>query len=491
MTSNRYQTTKKLFLPWLWSGLVCLCLAGCEAKAPPNALDKIKQAGVLHVVTRNSPVSYFEDRNGETGFEFELTKRFAKKLGVQLQVETVDTVDELYNKIANDNTLLIGASGLTDNTRRTQQVAFSNPYLLVDTLVIYRQNAKIPSSVQDLVGKSILVIEGSSQADLLAELKKQYPQLTYQESNTVDVIDLMQMIEDKKIDITLINSNELSMTQVYYPNVRAAFTIAKDQEMSWAVAHNDDKSVLDAINGFFDEAKQDGSLTRLADRFYGHIDVLGYVGAFSFAKHLQDRLPKYESFFIQYAKQYKLDWKLLAAIGYQESHWDPTAISPTGVRGLMMLTQNTAKAMGVENRLDAKQSIMGGTKLFANLKAGVPKVVADPDRTFFTLAAYNMGQGHLLDAQKLAEMKKLNPNSWQDVNQVLSLLSQKQWYQKTRYGYARGFETKQFVRNVRRYYDILTWLDQSQREIPMTKKNGQLHIPALSRNDTAVTTESL
>lgn len=489
--TTHYQTAKKFFLPWLCSGLVYLCIAGCEAKAPPNALDKIKQEGVLHVVTRNSPVSYFEDRNGETGFEYELTKRFAKKLGVKLQVETVDTVDELYNKITDDKTFLIGAAGLTDNERRTQQVSFSNPYLLVDTLVIYRQNAKIPTSVQDLVGKSILVIQGSSQADLLAELKKQYPQLTYQESNTVDVIDLMQMIEDKKIDITLVNSNELSMTQVYYPNVRAAFTIAKDQEISWAIAHSDDKSVLEAINSFFDETRQDGSLNRLTDRFYGHIDVLGYVGAFSFAKHLQERLPKYETFFIQYAKQYKLDWKLLAAIGYQESHWDPTAISPTGVKGLMMLTQNTAKAMGVENRLDAKQSIMGGTKLIANLKAGIPKIILDPDRTFYTLAAYNMGQGHLLDAQKLAEMNELNPNSWHDVNQVLSLLSQKQWYQKTRYGYARGFETKQFVRNVRRYYDILTWLDQSQREIPKAKGNGQLHIPALSRNDTIVTTESL
>lgn len=493
MKVNSFQTTKKFILPWLCSGLIGLCLVGCEPKSPPTMLDKIKQEGVLHVVTRNSPVSYFEDRNGKTGFEYELTKRFAKRLGVELQIETVNTLDELYSKVANDKTPIIGAAGLIDNEQRSQQVTFTDPYLLVDTIVVYRQGNRIPSSVSDLLAKKILVIKGSSQADQLAKLKQQYPTLSYEESDAVDVIDLLQMVEDKKIDMTLVNSNELSMTQVYYPNVRPGFTLAKNQELSWIVAQGDDNSLVDAINEFFTEAKADGSLTGLADRFYGHVDVLGYVGAFSFAKNLQDRLPKYEPYFIQYGKKYKLDWKLIAAIGYQESHWNPDAVSPTGVRGLMMLTTNTAKAMGVANRLDAKQSIMGGAKLFANLKAEITEAIAEPDRTFFALAAYNMGQGHVKDAQQLAKLQKLDANIWRNVNGVLTLLSQKQWYQQTRYGYARGLEAKQFVRNVRRYYDILTWLDQSQRELTINKKQS-LHIPALSRNDVSsslATTETL
>lgn len=478
------QTAKIIFLPWLWSGLMCLCLVGCEPKVPPTSLDKIKQEGVLHVVTLNSPVSYFEDRNGKAGFEYELTSRFAKTLGVKLKIETASTLDELYAKVAGDKSPIIGSAGLIKNELRSQQVTFTDPYLLVDTVAIYRQgnNNKVPSSVSDFLGKKIVVIKGSSQANELAKLKQQYPSLSYEESDSVDVIDLMQMLEDKKIDITLVSSNELSMTQVYYPNVRLAFTLEHNQALSWIVAQSTDSSLTDAINNFFAASKADGSLTKLYDRFYGHIDVLGYVGAFSFAKYLQDRLPKYAPYFVQYGKEYKLDWKLLAAIGYQESQWNPNAVSPTGVRGLMMLTNSTAKAMGVENRLDAKQSIMGATRLLANLKAEVTNRIVEPDRTFFALAAYNMGLGHVKDAQKLAELQKLDGNAWRDVNGVLTLLSQKQWYQKTRYGYARGFETKQFVRNVRRYYDILTWLDQSQRELPKTK--GQpLHIPALSHND--------
>lgn len=477
-----HKLTYKAFLPWLWSGLACLCLAGCDVKTP-SALEKIKQEGVLHVATRNSPVTYFEDRNGETGFEYELSRRFAKKLGVKLQVTTVNNLDALYDKVTNSDKPLIAAGGLIETAQRSQQVAFSNPYLTVDTFVVYRNGLSRPSSTKDLIGKSILVIEGSSQANKLEDLKKKWPELAYQESDSVDIIDLLQMIEDKKIDIALVNSNELAMTQVYYPNVRVGFTLATQQEVSWAIAKSDeDESLQEAINEFFAESKVDGSLDRLTDRFYGHIDVLGYVGAFTFAKHLQDRLPKYENYFIRYGKEFKFDWQLLAAIGYQESHWNPEAVSPTGVRGLMMLTQSTAKAMGVANRLDAQQSIMGGAKLLSILKQSVDKDIEDPDRTFFSLAAYNMGQGHVTDAQKLAEMQSLNSKQWRDVNQILPLLAQKQWHQKTKYGYARGFETKQFVRNVRRYYDILTWLNHSQRETP-ANINKTLHIPAISKNE--------
>lgn len=482
------QVSQKTFLPWLCSGMISLCLVGCDSGTSLNALEKIKQEGVLHVVTRNSPVTYFEDRNGETGFEYELAKRFAKKLGVELKVEPVNSFDDVYSKVAEGNQLVIGAASLVNTSRRSEQVTFSNPYLVVDSLVLYQRSAKRPMSVKDLIGKSILVVKGSSQADQLRALKQQYPDLQFQESDTVDVIDLLQQIEDKKIDITIINSNALAMTQVYYTDVRVGFVLEKEQKMGWVVASNpEDTSVIDAVNQFFEEVEESGSLARLNDRFFGHLDTLGYVGAYSFARHLQERLPKYEKYFIEYGKKNNLDWRLLAAIAYQESHWNPEAVSPTGVRGIMMLTQRTAKAMGVENRLDAKQSIMGGAKFLSIIKQSINKEVVDPDRTLFALAAYNMGQGHLADVQKIAELNKLDANSWRDVNHVLPLISQKQWYQQTRYGYARGFETKQFVRNVRRYYDILNWLNHSQREMPNTEE-PQLHIPALSRNETMPTT---
>lgn len=205
-------------------------------------------------------------------------------------------------------------------------------------------------------------------------------------------------------------------------------------------------------------------LSELKERYYGQADVLGYVGTTTFARHLQQRMPRYERHFRQAGEQHRIDWRLLAAIGYQESMWEPEATSKTGVRGLMMLTQRTATAMGVSNRLDPQQSIQGGARYFAEVHAGLPDSISEPDRTWFALAAYNIGGGHLQDARKLTREAGLNPDKWLDVKKILPRLSQKQWYSKTRYGYARGGEPVHFVNNIRRYYDILSWVTQPPLE---------------------------
>ncbi|MDT4825103.1 Membrane-bound lytic murein transglycosylase F [compost metagenome] len=246
------------------------------------------------------------------------------------------------------------------------------------------------------------------------------------------------------------------------------------------MAPGEDDSLYNEINAFLDKARKDGTLQRLKDRYYGHVDVLGYVGAYTFAKHLQQRLPKYEQHFRQASQKNEVDWRLLAAIGYQESLWQPTATSKTGVRGLMMLTEGTAKAMGVSNRLNAKQSIHGGGKYFTMIKDGLSDDLKDPDRTWFALAAYNIGIAHLGDARKLAKAEGLNPNKWLDVKKMLPRLSQKQWYRKTRYGYARGGETVHFVQNIRRYYDILTWVTQPQMEGSQLAENAS-HLPGINK----------
>src|SRR5690606_8585941 len=158
------------------------------------------------------------------------------------------------------------------------------------------------------------------------------------------------------IDLTLVESNELAMNQVYFTNARVAFDLDEENSLSWVLPKGEDESLLNAANEFLEEARRNGTLQRLRERYYGHVEVLGYVGAYAFAKHLQQRLPRYEKAFRETAKTHGVDWRLLAAICYQESHWQHDAVSKTGVRGLMMLTQRTAKAMGVSNRIDPVQS---------------------------------------------------------------------------------------------------------------------------------------
>ncbi len=456
-------------------------LGACVEK--PSTLERVKEDGVLRVITRNSPATYFQDRNGETGFEYELVKRFADDLGVKLQIETADNLDQLFDQLGKPSGPVLAAAGLVSSERRTTQAKFSHPYLEVTPQVIYRNGRSRPTNAQGLVGKKIMVLKGSSHADQLAELKKQNPGLEYAESDAVEVVDLLRMVDEGQIDLTLVDSNELAMNQVYFPNVRVAFDLGDSRDQRWAVAAGDDNSLLNEVNEFLDKAQKNGTLQRLKDRYYGHVDVLGYVGAYTFAQHLQQRLPKYEKHFKSYAKVEQVDWRLLAAIGYQESMWQPEVTSKTGVRGLMMLTQRTAQAMGVSNRLDPKQSIQGGAKYFMKIKEELDDSIKEPDRTWFALAAYNVGSGHLEDARTLAKREKLDPNKWLDVKKMLPRLSQKQWYSKTKYGYARGGEPVHFVANIRRYYDILTWVTQPQLEGQVAE--GNLHVPGVNKDKPA------
>lgn len=469
---------------WLLAIAIPLLLAGCdgdgEAAKQPSTLERVQEEGALRVVTRNSPATYFQDRNGETGFEYELVKRFAENLGVQLQIETADNLDDLFSRLNQTDGPVLAAAGLVDSEGRKSQAQFSQAYLQVTPQVIYRNGQPRPSRPEDLVGKRILVLQGSSHAEQLAQLQATLPELKYEESSAVEVVDLLRMVDEGQIDLTLVDSNELAMNQVYFPNVRVAFDLGDARNLGWAVASGSDDSLLVEVNHFLALVEENGSLQRLKQRYYGHVDVLGYVGAYTFAKHLQQRLPRYEQHFKQAAEKHKIDWRLLAAVGYQESLWQPDATSKTGVRGLMMLTQGTAQAMGVANRLDPRQSIMGGGKYLALIHSGLAEDLEEPDRTWFALAAYNIGIAHLGDARKLAKAEGLNPNKWLDVQKMLPRLAQKQWYSKTRYGYARGGETVHFVRNIRRYYDILNWVTQPQLEGTQMAESG-FHVPGVNK----------
>ncbi|MGQ7956594.1 membrane-bound lytic murein transglycosylase MltF [Pseudomonas sp. SP16.1] len=457
---------------------ILLMLGGCGEELKPSVLEQVKAEGELRVITRNSPATYFQDRNGDTGFEYELAKRFATDLGLELKIETADNLGSLFAGLGRPNGPVLAAAGLVETPARQSQARFSVPYLEVTPQVVYRQGQPRPTKAADLVGKRILVLAGSSHAEQLAALKLEVPELSFEESDAVEVVDLLRMVDEGQIDLTLVDSNELAMNQVYFPNVRVAFDLGDANRMRWAVAPGDDDSLLQEANAFLQRAEANGTLQRLKERYYGHVDVLGYVGAYTFAQHLQKRLPRYEQMFRQAGRSHQVDWRLLAAMGYQESLWQPTATSKTGVRGLMMLTQRTAQSVGVSNRLDPKQSIEGGARYFIQVHSQLPESIREPDRTWFALAAYNIGGGHLEDARRLTEAEGLDPNKWLDVQKILPRLAQKQWYSKTRYGYARGGEPVHFVRNIRRYYDILTWVTQPQLEGTQVAESG-VHLPGI------------
>jgi len=431
----------------------------------PTTLNLIKQKGELVIVTHISPTTYFEGPEGATGFEHDLAKQFADYLGVKLKVVTVDNFNNIIPTLLNKQAD-IATAGLTITDTRQRYVRFGPSYQQVTQQLVYRKNhLPVPQQIDDIDGY-IEVVAGSSHAETLKALAQNHPQLDWEENYQADIDGLMSLVWQKELDYTIADSNQIEINRRFYPELEIAFDISAAEDLAWAFPKNDDYSLYREASKFFDKIKQSGQLALLKDRYYGHIGKFDYVNTRAFIKKIKRRLKHYQDDFQLAAKEHQHDWRLLAAIGYQESHWNPGAVSPTGVRGIMMLTRKTAADMGISNRVNPSNSIRGGSRYFAQMKNRIPKDITGPDRTWFALAAYNIGLGHVNDARKITKQLGGNPNKWMDVSNNLPLLMQKRWYKQTRHGYARGIEAQRYVENIRNYFDILVWQTENSTKTP-------------------------
>lgn len=472
----------------LFCGLatVLVCLTAITGSVRPSQLEQIRMQGTITVVTRNSPTTYFEDRTGATGYEFELAQAYADYLGVNLKVEVASSLDEIFD-LLDTGKADFAAAGLTLTPERQRWYRFSEPYQYIREQVVYRRTTSKPRDLNDLPGKMLVVISNSSHSETLrAAQADALPELSWSETPDLDTTDLLQMVEDGEINFTVVDSNTFDTIQAYFPNVAPGFDLKTDQPLAWAFPVQRDNSIHQSADQFFATRKARNLLATLNERYYGHLDELDYVGAKRFLRQTTRKLERYREFFVTAAHSAGFDWRLLAAVGYQESHWDPLATSPTGVRGLMMLTMATAEYLGVPDRLDPEQSILGGGRYLAELRERLGDQVAEPDRTWLALAAYNIGYGHLQDARKMAYEMGGNPNLWRDVKETLPLLSQRRYFGNTKHGYARGWEAVDYVQNIRRYYDVLVWNEEQQLQQVAVNKTGSGNLHVSSAHVTVV-----
>lgn len=424
-------------------------------------------AGKLTVITRNAATTYYEGPNGPIGIEYELVKGFAQELGVELELRVAGNLAEVLSSVA-ESKVDFAAAGLTVTRPRQVWADFATPYHHITQQLIYRLGTPRPASLDELDGH-LEILADSSHAEQLRYLKLQHPDLSWVENNEQESEELLTMVWEQIIEYTVADSHEFAMNRRFHPELRAAFDISQPEPLAWAFRKSDDHSLLDAANRYLNGLKENGKLDQLRDRYFGHLQNFDYVGTRIYLRHIQTRLPEYRSLFEDAASTEGLDWQLVAAMAYQESHWDPDAVSPTGVRGLMMLTRATASHMGIDKRTDPAQSIDGGTRYIRKLINKVPERIEDPDRTWLAVAAYNIGFGHLEDARIITQNRGGNPDSWKDVREHLPLLRKKYYYRRTKHGYARGNEAVQYVENIRTYYDILRWTiekDEPVQEIP-------------------------
>ena len=460
---------KKLKINYLLIGLVTLLLAAALWPSipwfgkPENRIAAIKERGELRVSTVQSPLTYTTVNDKDYGLDYELAQQFADYLGVKLKVTVRQNISQLFDDLDHGDADML-AAGLVYNSERIKSYQAGPTYYSVSQQLVYRVGSTRPKNLSNVTADQLTIAPGQVVISDLQNLQAQkYPDLSWTVDEKRSSADLMQAVIDGKLDYTIADSVAIGLFQRVHPELAVALDVTDEQPVTWFSLQDDDNTLSAAMLDFFNNINEDGTLARLEEKYLGHGDDFDYVDTRSFLRAVDSVLPDLQPLFEKYASE--IDWKLLAAISYQESHWDPLATSPTGVRGLMMLTKNTAQSLGLSDRTDAEQSISGGMRYLQDMMSKVPDSVPQDEKIWFALAAYNMGYAHMLDARALTAKQKGNPDSWADVKQRLPLLSQKPWYSKLTYGYARGHEAYAYVENIRKYQiSLVGYLQEKEKK---------------------------
>lgn len=468
-TLQKINYLKKLKINYLLIGVVTLLLAAALWPSlpwmgkPENRVAGIIARGELRVSTINSPLTYAAINNKDYGLDYELAKRFADYLGVKLKVTVRQNISQLFDDLDAGKTDML-AAGLVYNTERVKNYQAGPTYYSVSQQLVYRVGGNRPRTLAGINAEQLAIAPGHVALNDLQALKEsKYPDLNWRVDEKRGTTALMQAVIDGTLEYTVADSVAVSLFQRVHPELAVALDISDEQPVTWFSEKSEDNSLSAAMLDFFNSMNEDGTLARLEEKYLGHGNDFDYVDTRTFLRAVQNTLPDLKPLFEKYARQ--IDWRLLAAIAWQESHWDPQATSPTGVRGMMMLTRNTAQSLGLTDRTDAEQSLNGGMRYLQDMMAKVPEAIPKEERIWFALAAYNMGYAHMLDAMALTKKQKGNPNSWSDVKQRLPLLSQKPYYSRLKYGYARGHEAYAYVENIRKYHiSLVGYLSEQERK---------------------------
>ncbi|MFO8065393.1 MAG: membrane-bound lytic murein transglycosylase MltF [Spirochaetota bacterium] len=439
--------------------LIILSAAFIITHLATSSLDRIEERGSITVLTRNAQHTYYTYRGEPAGFEYELAAEFAEFLDVELRIETRPW-SELIPALRDGEGDFIAAA-MTDTEDRRRRVAFSDPYLIVRQQLLVHASRRDVTSMADANGMSVHVRSGTSYEERLKELIGGGLQAEISVHADRPTQDLIRAVAEREVEATVADTHIARLNRRYHPDVRIALALSGPQPTAWAVRPKDDE-LRREMNRFFASIKDDGTFDRIYDRYYGNTEVFDYVDVKVFHRRLKTRLPQYEEMFRREAERHGFDWRIIAAMAYQESHYHPLATSYTGVRGLMQITLATAQQLGVENRLDPEQSIRGGVAYLDWLYERFEDIERHRDRLLFAMAAYNVGYGHVRDAQQLARDRGLDPSSWRSLEQMLPLLSHPEYYRNLPHGYARGREPVRYIHRILQYYDILRRLEPEE-----------------------------
>ncbi|MCB1954466.1 MAG: membrane-bound lytic murein transglycosylase MltF [Rhodocyclaceae bacterium] len=432
--------------------LLALASGGCE-RAPRATLLDYRELGELRVAIRQDAVAYREGPDGKPeGFEHDLLVALGEHLGVPVKFEIFATSAATLRAVERGNVHLAAASLIPNAERR---VRWSRGVRPVDYVLVGSSEGPAINNETELVGHRIGVRKGSVPARALESMQHRVPGIRMVFARIGGETELIERVASGELDFAAADRLSYQVMANYHPELRVAMPLNLKTETAWALAPDTADALAGTIDDFLATAHASGLIDRVSERYFGHVDRLDEQRVAAFLTRIQTRLPQYRDLFIEAGRRYGLDWRLIAAVAYQESQWDPTATSYTGVRGMMMLTYETASRLGIKDRLDPRQSIMGGARYLSLLRDELPEAIPEPDRSWMAVAAYNVGMGHLQGARAIARSLDKDHTSWKDMKAVLPLIARPAYAARLRSGRGRGGEAVIMTESVRNYYEIL------------------------------------
>ncbi|MEW5890964.1 MAG: membrane-bound lytic murein transglycosylase MltF [Pseudomonadota bacterium] len=445
--------------------LLCalVALAGCDKPAP----SPLAESEELVVVVREGPLTFQRDDQGSGfGFEHDLLQLLAKDLGKELRLVVAADHREALQWLGAGKARL-AAAGLV--AEALESVKFSDGLRETDVVLVRHEESAPVRDVRELEGRPIEVLAGSG---IAPALRRALPRASIVDSPASSQMALLERVAARTAELAVVDAAHVDIAANFFPVLESSLKLMPKIALAWAVRADDPSGLLEEINAFIARMRANGTLARITDRYFGHVRRLNQEDVVQFLARTETVLPRHRRLFQQAEEQTGLDWRLLAALAYQESHWDPLSTSPTGVRGIMMLTEETADRLGVSDRLDPLQSIGAGARYLADLRDALPPETEEPDRTWLALAAYNLGLGHLNGARAIARSLKKDPDSWYEMKQVLPLLARPEYYARLKSGRARGGEAVIMVENIRTYLDILQRYEAPHRPAFSPRRSG-------------------
>ncbi len=437
----------------LISALILFAAVQYFVRPQSQTLNQVVASGTLRVLIADEPDSHYLFNRQHYGFEYELLAQYADKLGVRLKLDVVPYA-ELFTLLEGGfGDIAVGGIIESDYVHRVTQP--TQVWYQAKATVLYKRGTPAPRSMADLLDADILTSSRYYQIKQFAELKLRDDHRS--EYQLLSAVDLGTERYALTTDYRALNAKH------YLPNLNRSFILPERLGLVWALPRRYDEDLLTSINGFLQRAEEQGIADKLADEHFRHPKRLSTYDALAIHRKIETVLPTYEYKFRSAARKGNVDWQMLAAIAYQESHWSNSARSPTGVRGIMQLTTETAKSLGVNDRMDMDESIDGAAKYLKRLRARLPEKITEPERTWFAVGAYNVGYRHVLNAYQKARKQGLDRTQWQTIAELLPTLYGKPFPQ--------GVQAKHYVQRVQTFTDIIRFYDIHQREEAQQKRS--------------------